>query len=93
MVGKIKSGVGIIFDKTNYKVVRKSGVKGDVIPTHNHEGKEIVFIVMQGSAEVILNEEEKYNLNKFDVLNFDGVNTMSVKFIVDSEIVIILVKK
>ena len=93
MLGEVKNDIGIIFKKENYKVVRKSGVAGDIIPTHNHVEEEIVFSVLSGEVEVTLNGEEVYELKAFDVLNFDGINNMEVKFVEDSEILITLVKK
>ncbi len=93
MLGEVKNDIGIIFKKDNYKVVRKAGVAGDIIPTHNHVEEEIVFSVLSGEVEVTLNDEEVYELNTFDVLNFDGINNMEVKFVEDSEILITLVKK
>ncbi len=93
MLGEVKNDIGIIFKKENYKVVRKSGVAGDIIPTHNHVEEEIVFSILSGEVEVILNDEDKYELKTFDVLNFDGINNMEVKFLKDSEILIILIKK
>lgn len=93
MLGEVKNEIGIIFKKENYKVVRKSGVAGDIIPTHNHIEEEIVFSVLSGEVEVTLNGEEKYELKILDVLNFDGINNMEVRFVEDSEILITLIKK
>ncbi|WP_100065823.1 DUF1637 domain-containing protein [Miniphocaeibacter massiliensis] len=93
MLGTVKSEIGVIFEKDKYKVVRKSGKAGDTIPKHSHEGEEIVFSVICGKVEVELAGKEKYELNCCDVLNFDGTNSISAKFIEDSEVVITLIKK
>ena len=36
MVGEVKNAVGLVFDKDKFNVVKKVGVKGDLIPKHNH---------------------------------------------------------
>lgn len=92
MLGIVKNEIGPIFEGENYKVVKKSASKGDNIPVHNHPGEDIIFSIIKGNVMVHLNEREDYNLKQGDVLNFNGENTISIDFIEDSEIVIVLVK-
>ncbi|HHX67555.1 MAG: hypothetical protein WAO56_05780 [Miniphocaeibacter sp.] len=92
MLGIIKNEIGPIFKGKNYKVVKKLAGRGDNIPAHNHLGEDVVFSLIKGNVIVRLNEKEDYNLKQGDVLNFNGENTISVDFIEDSEIVIVLVE-
>lgn len=93
MVGIVKNDIGIIFKNDNYKVVKKRGNRGEVIPNHNHPDEEIVFSIIKGRVKVILNDNEEYNLKIGDVLNFNGENIMSVNYMENSEIIITLIKK
>lgn len=93
MLGTVKNEIGVLFENSNYKTVKKSGIKGDKIPTHSHEDEEIIFTVIKGKILVYLNEKEEHILNSGDILNFDGKNSISADFLEDGEIVITLIRK
>ncbi len=47
MVGKVKNATGLVFVKDKFNVVKKAGVKGDLIPKHNHAEAYIIFTVVK----------------------------------------------
>lgn len=91
MFGNIKNHAGVLFQGKNYKTIKKVGVKGDKIASHNHIGEDVVFTLIKGNVIVHLNDLEDYELKSGDILNFNGENTLSVDFLEDSEIVINLI--
>ncbi len=93
MKTQILNGIGKLYNDNNITIVHKSLLTNEQIPSHNHEGFNIFFMVSKGSIEVLLNEDEKYDLEAGDILNFDGNNYISAKAIKDSDIYVYLVNK
>ena len=79
MVGKVKNAAGLVFAKDKFNVVKKAGVKGDLIPKNNHTEAYIIFTVVKGAVRVFLNDEEIHDLKPGDILYFDGDNYILYK--------------
>ena len=93
MLGNVKNEAGLLFNKGNFKLVKKVLKKDEKIAKHNHENEEIIFSVLKGKMEMYLNDTEKHVLVPGDVLNFDGVNFIKGTALEDSEVNVTLVKK
>ena len=93
MLGNVKNEAGLLFNKRNFKLVKKVLKKDEKIAKHNHENEEIIFSVLKGKMEMYLNDTEKHVLVPGDVLNFDGVNFIKGTALEDSEVNVTLVKK
>ena len=93
MFGNVKNEAGALFNKKNFKLVKKILKKNEKIAKHNHENEEIVFIVLKGKMEIFLNDTEKHILVPGNILQFDGINFINGSALEDSEISVILVKK
>ncbi|MFC2294546.1 MAG: DUF1637 domain-containing protein, partial [Leptotrichia hongkongensis] len=78
MFGNVKNEAGLLFNKGNFKLVKKILKKDEKIAKHNHEDEEIIFTVLKGKMEMYLNETEKHVLLTVDILHFDGVNFINV---------------
>ena len=93
MLGNVKNEAGLLFNKGNFKLVKKVLKKDEKIAKHNHENEEIIFSVLKGKMEMYLNDTEKHVLVPGDILNFDGVNFIKGTALEDSEVNVTLVKK
>ena len=93
MFGNIKNEAGLLFNKGNFKLVKKILKKDEKIAKHNHEDEEIIFTVLKGKMEMYLNETEKHVLVPGDLLHLDGVNFINGSALEDSEVSVTLIKK
>lgn len=93
MLGNVKNEVGLLFNKGNFKLVKKVLKKDEKIAKHNHENEEIIFTVLKGKMEIFLNEIEKHILVPGDILHFDGVNFINGAALEDFEVSVTLIKK
>ena len=93
MVGEVKNVAGLVFTKDKFNVVKKAGVKGDLIPKHNHVEAYIIFTVVKGAVRVFLNDEEIHDLTPGNILCFDGDNYINVEFLEDGEFFVTLIDK
>lgn len=93
MFGNVKNEAGLLFNKGNFKLVKKILKKDEKIAKHNHEDEEIIFTVLKGKMEMFLNETEKHVLVPGDVLHFDGINFINGSALEDSEVSVTLIKK
>ena len=93
MFGNVKNEAGLLFNKGNFKLVKKILKKDEKIAKHNHEDEEIVFTVLKGKMEMYLNETEKHVLVPGDILHSDGVNFINGSALEDSEVSVTLIKK
>ena len=93
MFGSVKNEAGLLWNKENFRVVKKILKKDEKIAKHNHEEEEIVFMVLKGKMEIFLNETEKHILIPGDILQFDGVNFINGNALEDTELSVILIKK
>lgn len=93
MTGSVKSEFGLLFQEKNFSVVKKGGPKGERIEKHNHPLEDIILTVVKGHVEVLLNDNEIYNLKTGEVLHFCGSNTIQAELLEDSEFIVVLIKK
>ena len=93
MFGIEKNKAGLCIDGSNFKVVKKSLKKDEIIEKHNHPEANVLFIVVKGEVNVFINEEEKHSLTPGIVLNFDGNNHINAKAIEESEAFVVLIEK
>ena len=91
-IGVIKDGVGKIMQTEQFTVVKKALKKGEAIKRHNHEGDSVIFTVLSGKVNVVLNDNEKHEVNVGQVLNFDGQYFIQGEAAEDSVIMVTLVK-
>ena len=92
MIGKELKDFGAVHKSEHASIVHLELKKDATIPSHNHEGREIFFVVVKGSVEVYLNAEETHVAEPGKIISFDGKNFISAKAIEDSEIFVFLVK-
>lgn len=93
MIGIEKESSGTVLEGKHFKTVKKEVVAGKEISRHNHIGKEIIFIVVQGEIEILLDDTEKYILSPGKVLNFNGSHFIKGRAIKDTVIFITLVEE
>ncbi|MGL4662959.1 MAG: cupin domain-containing protein [Culicoidibacterales bacterium] len=93
MIGTVYNTAGANTINENVKLVMKVGGAGDVIQNHNHPGYDILFTVVKGNVEVVLNNEEKHLLVPGRILHFNGENTISATFLEASEVFVTLIKQ
>lgn len=72
MIGNVQSNTGKVVEKEKFKTVKKFVAKGDTIPKHNHEKKEILFIVVLGKIAIKLDDTEQHILTPGEILSFNG---------------------
>lgn len=84
---------GKVFENAHAKVMRKVLSKGDTIPSHNHEGDDVVFTVLQGSLAITINETEQHALKAGEVLLFNGKNFIQGEALEDSVIMVTLIEE
>ena len=53
MFGNVKNEAGLLFNKGNFKLVKKILKKDEEIAKHNHEDEEIIFTVL--NIPIVLN--------------------------------------
>ncbi len=85
--------LGVVVNNERFKLVKKEGKTGEKIAKHNHAGANILFTVVKGRVEALINEEQKYELFAGKVLSFDGDNYLSATFLEDSEVFVTIVNK
>lgn len=93
MNGTVKQDLGLLFEGPNYVVVKKGGVAGDKVEKHNHPEANVIFTVVTGKVQVLLNETEEHLLTPGKVLQFDGNNYIQATLLEDSEFIVNLVRK
>lgn len=93
MVGEVFQDAGVAKRHERFKLVKKVGKEGDVIPKHNHPDELIVFTVVAGCVQVHLNDDEIHVLEPGKVLHFDGENFINAKFLSDGEVFVTLITK
>ena len=93
MVGEVKNAAGLVFAKDKFNVVKKAGVKGELITKHNHAEAYIILTVVKGAVRVFLNDEEAHDLIPGDILYFDGDNYINAEFLEDGEFFVTLIDK
>lgn len=94
MIGQIyglTEGVQVKDDK--FKLVKKVGEQGTIIPKHNHPEAYVLFTVVKGKVKVFLNETEEHIVEPGKLLNFDGNNYINAEFLESSEVFVTLVTK
>lgn len=77
MLGYIGNSKGNVFNEENFSVVKKVLAKMEKIDKHNHPGKMILFTIVKGTVELILEKEdtgekEDFMLEPGTILKFDG---------------------
>ena len=82
---------GKVYNKDGVLVVHKKMKKGEKIPPHTHQYKELFFTVVSGKMEVQLNDKETYIAEPKKALNFAGDVNISATALEDSDIFIYLV--
>lgn len=90
---KVAEDLGVVLQGSNYTVVKKAGKKGDTVEKHNHPDANVLFTVVKGHMEVTIAEKEVFHVVPGQILSFDGSNTISTKFIEDSEFFVTLILK
>lgn len=75
-----------------FTVVKKALKKGEQLKRHNHEGDSVIFTVLSGKMNVVLNDNEKHEINVGQVLNFDGKYFIQGEAAEDSVIMVTLVE-
>ena len=51
MFGNVKNEAGLLFNKGNFKLVKKILKKDEKIAKHNHEDEEIIFTVLKNTFD------------------------------------------
>lgn len=93
MNGTVKQDLGLLFEGPNYVVVKKGGVVGDKVEKHNHPEANVIFTVVKGKVQVLLNETEEHLLTPGQVLQFNGDNYIQATLLEDSEFIVNLIRK
>lgn len=93
MKGTILEGNGLIHKNSNTKIVHLTLDAGEEIKPHNHTGKSIYFMVMEGYIDVFLDNSETHSLRDGDILMFDGDTMISAKAKEKCNIYIFLINK
>lgn len=91
-IGVVKDGFGKIMQTEQFTVVKKALKKGEQLKRHNHEGNSVIFTVLSGKMNVVLNDSEKHEINMGQVLNFDGKYFIQGESAEDSIIMVTLVE-
>lgn len=91
-IGVVKDGFGKIMQTEQFTVVKKALKKGERLKRHNHEGNSVIFTVLSGKMNVVLNDSEKHEINMGQVLNFDGKYFIQGESAEDSIIMVTLVE-
>lgn len=91
-IGVVKDGFGKIMQTEQFTVVKKALKKGEQLKRHNHEGDSVIFTVLSGKMNVVLNDNEKHEINVGQVLNFDGEYFIQGEAAEDSVIMVTLVE-
>lgn len=89
---KLHTGIGVLEKGRNFTLIRKKALKDEVIKKHSHPEANVIFTVLKGMMNVYI-DERLFALNTGDVLSFDGISSISVNFIEDSEVLINLINK
>lgn len=90
-IGVVKEGVGKLMQTNQFTVVKKALKKGESLKRHNHEGDSVIFTVLSGKMNVVLNDNEAHEINVGQVLNFDGKYFIQGEAAEDSVIMVTLV--
>ncbi|MFV0254978.1 MAG: DUF1637 domain-containing protein [Erysipelotrichaceae bacterium] len=93
MNSKILDKVGILASESEFKLVKKVLSKGELIEKHNHPESKVLFTVVKGEIDVVLNDDENFRVKATQVLSFDGNNYLSATVSEDSEVLITLINK
>ena len=91
-IGVVKDSFGKIMQTEQFTVVKKALKKGEQLKRHNHEGDSVIFPVLSGKMNVVLNDNEKHEINVGQVLNFDGKYFIQGEAAEDSVIMVTLVE-
>ncbi len=93
MAGTINAELGLLFKGPNYIIVKKGGTKGEQVEKHNHPEANVIFTVVKGKVQVLLNEVEEHIVTPGKVLEFNGDNYIQAELLEDSEFVVNLITK
>lgn len=93
MIGLEKESAGVIIKEEHFRSVKKILKQDEQIPTHTHEGNQIIFVVVKGEFEALLAGQETHRLTPGKVLTFDGTNSIAGTALADTEIVVTLIQK
>ena len=92
-MSKVYNETGLVLQAGNFTIVKKAGVKGDLIPKHNHPEANVTFTVVKGKVKAFINESTEYILTPGDILHFDGDNYINAEFLEESEALVHLILK
>ena len=90
-VGIIFEEAGLLKKHDRFKLVKKVGKQGDVIPKHPEA--LVVFTCVKGEVKVYLNDDEVHIVKPGIVLHFDGDNYINAEFLQDGEVFVTLIHK
>lgn len=92
-MAEVNRNVGLLLDKPDFKVVKKQGLKGDIIQKHNHPEANVTFTLVYGKIKVFINDNEEHILSAGDVLSFDGNNYINAELLEESVAIVHLINK
>lgn len=92
MKTELYGNLGLLVNEAEYKVVKKALAKGEKIESHNHPEAKVIFTVVKGAADVVINDEH-FTAVPGTVLSFDGDNYLSADILEDIELFVTLVLK
>ena len=92
-MAKVAENLGVAVQGSDYTVVKKAGKKGETVEKHDHPEANVLFTVVKGHMEVTIGDKEVFNVVPGQILSFDGSNTISAKFVEDSEFFVTLILK
>lgn len=81
-----------VFPEKDPKTIRLTLASGDEVAPHSHPDREIVFYLIEGSIELLL-DDDRYELTASDVAWFDGDQEISPRAIQDSTALIVLARR
>ncbi|MGI5949041.1 DUF1637 domain-containing protein [Peptoniphilus sp.] len=89
----LSNSPGKSFSDENYTVIKKSLANNEVVDKHSHPGNDVIITIVKGKIKVLVDDEEKYELDPGKILKFDGVNSVAIKAIEPSDFFVTLIKK
>lgn len=81
-----------VFPNSEPKTVRLTLSAGESVATHSHPGREIVFHLLEGQLELVL-DDEKHEMVAGEIARFAGEMDISPMALEDSTALIVLAER
>ena len=92
-IGQEINTLGKVINNKELMLVHLHLKSGEQIPSHDHKGQEVLFTIVAGTVEVVLDDTEIHRISTGTVLHFPGEAHVGVNAIEESDFFVYLINR